>query len=171
LVRIPPPFVKPIAPAIEKKTSSNSLIVSGSRYDLLCDQLFKQMQELEASIVHVQALFRIHEAQFFRVRGDVINPATHEAVTAVNLDADFRLLVEGLRYYYCVEDQERTRYTANLWIAGHQSLAAVSGALTLEPTFLLEKGYLPLFSDVYARLGRLFRAIDHISRVKAEGVE
>ncbi len=162
VLRIPAPGPKSAAPAPEQKT-----VISRSHYDKLSDRLFAQMAELEAPIVQAQAICRLHEAQLARMRIDVIDPQTREAITAHDMHADFSLLLEGLRYYY-FEDKERDKRTTNLWLAGHRVQAALATAIAYEPAFLQETASLALFSDVYAKLGRLFTAMSHISTFKAE---
>jgi hypothetical protein len=130
--------------------------------------MFKQMAELEGPIVHVQALCRLHEAELSRMRSDILDPLTHKTISAFDLNSDFGLLLDGLRYYYAVEDKLRFQRTTDLWVVGHRIQAALSGAITTEPAFLQEKGCLGLFSQVYTGLGRLFTAMTHISTFKAE---
>lgn len=157
--------------ADEPEKKSNLEFVSRSRLNELIDQLYEQTQALEAPLVHVQALFRIHEGQFSKVRGDVIDPATKAAITASNLHTDFTSLLGGLRYYYAVEDKEFDQCNTDLWLAGHRVQAAVWGAIILEQQFLLEERYLALFTEVFARLSRLLKAVKHFSTVSEEGTE
>lgn len=160
---VPPPSPKSAAPAAEEKT-----VISRSRYDHLSELMFKQLQELEAPIVQAQVLCRLHEAELTRMRGDVLDPQTDRAITAHDLHADFTLLLAGLRYYYETDDKVRHQRTTDLWLAGHRVHAAIASAITLEATFLQKDGCLALFADVYAKLGRLFAAMNHIGTFRAE---
>jgi hypothetical protein len=160
-----------VSATVETGKKSTLQVVSSSRFKELVEQLVEQTQAIEAPLLHVQALFRIHEGQFTKTRGDLIDPATDEAITATKLHTDFTALLGGLRYYYAVDDKERDNRNTDLWVAGHQVLSAVWGAIILEQQFLLEKCYLALFTEVAARLSRLFEAVQHISTIRAEGNE
>jgi len=171
LRRRPSP-VPETAVAVPEKTEKSSLrVVPRAKYDRYTDELHLQMKELEAPLAHVQALFDLHEAQFVTVRGDTIHPATNQAISAMELHADFSSVLRGLQYVYCIDDQERTKASEELWVAGHRVLTALSNAIVLEADFLNEELHLALFTQVYTRLSRLLRAIHHFSSLRAEGGE
>lgn len=145
--------------------------VTRSRYERVADQLFQLMGDLEAPLAHVQVLFQLHASQFARVRGDIINPLTNVASTAANLDNDFTLLLDGMRYSLCADDKQRDKRSEDLWLGGHRVLLAVRGATVLEPAFLQEKCLLALFTEVYAHLSRVLQLVKYITSVRAEGTE
>jgi hypothetical protein len=153
----------------EKKPART--FIPRSRYDRLVQQLEQLMHDLEAPLAHSQVLFLIHATQFARVRGDVINPLTNVASTAANLDNDFTLLLDGMRYHLCADDKQRDKCSEDLWLAGHRVLLAVRGATVLEPVFLQDKCLLALFTEVYAQLSRVLQSVKYISSVRAEGTE
>jgi len=161
---------KTAAPAEPEKKSSLK-VVSRAKFNELADQLYEQTQALESPLAHVQALFRVHEGQFAKVIADLRGPYTEQVITALTLHSEFSSLLGGLRYYYAVDDQERDKCSEDLWQSGHRVLAAIWGAIVIEQAFLVEKSYLALFTEVYARLGRLLKAVKHISTVRAEGTE
>jgi len=146
-------------------------VITRSRYERVADQLFQLMGDLEAPLAHVQVLFQLHASQFARVRGDIINPLTNVASTAANLDNDFTLLLDGMRYNLCADDKQRDKRIEDLWLAGHRVLLAVRGATVLEPAFLQEKCLLALFTEVYAQLSRVLQLVKYITSVRAEGTE
>jgi len=174
------PHLRRVSPVHERKLTVSAAqaekkpekpVIPRSRYERVADHLFQLMGDLEAPLVHVQVLFKIHETQFARVRGDVTNPTTNEASTAGSLYIDFALLLEGMRYHLVVGDAERDKRTEYLWLAGHRVMLAVRGASMLEKDFLLEKGYLALFTEVYAHLSRVLQLVKYITSVRAEGTE
>jgi hypothetical protein len=164
-----PPAPETAAAPTEKTKQSSLTVIPKARYVRYVNQLHKQMRELEAHLVHVQALFALHEAQFAKVRGDVTDPRTNKAITATDLQTDFSSVLQGLRYIYCTNDENRTKTNEDLWLAGHRVQSAIWSAIMLEPDFLNEEMQLALFTEVYARLSRLLRAINHIASVRAEG--
>jgi hypothetical protein len=162
---------KVAVPAAEPEKKPEKPVITRSRYERVADQLFQLMGDLEAPLAHVQVLFQLHASQFARVRGDIINPLTNVASTAANLDNDFTLLLDGMRYSLCADDKQRDKRSEDLWLAGHRVLLAVRGATVLEPAFLQEKCQLALFTEVYAHLSRVLQLVKYITSVRAEGTE
>ena len=174
------PHLRRVNPVHERKLTVSAAeagkkpekpVITRSRYERVADQLFQLMGDLEAPLAHVQVLFQLHASQFARVRGDIINPLTNVASTAANLDNDFTLLLDGMRYSLCADDKQRDKRSEDLWLGGHRVLLAVRGATVLEPAFLQEKCLLALFTEVYAHLSRVLQLVKYITSVRAEGTE
>ncbi len=157
--------------AAEPEKKPGKAVISRAKYERIADQLHQVLEELEPHIAHVQALFQLHAKQLAPVMVDVVNPLTNVASTSAQLQGDFTLLLDGMRYHLCADDRERDKYSQDLWLAGGRVVLAVRGAIIRETPFLQEHGLLALFTEVYARLSRVFQLIKYITSVKAEGSE
>ncbi len=126
------------------------------------------MEALAPDLVHIAALFRLHQDQFARVRRDMPDERTGEPLSAVDLDAAFAIFADALCYRYSAREK-RDQREREVWVAGHQVLAALWNAVTLETAFLQDRGFLALFSGCQARVARMLHAWEHFATLLPVG--
>jgi hypothetical protein len=150
---------KAAVPVSSTETSGSkeapSTIVSNAVYDRHRQEVSRLMEELEAPLAHLQALFRLHEPSLARVRAECPDEKSGEPVSPGDLNTMFMDFIEALHFFYSINSDQRDLQQKLIWVLGNRLLQVVWNASLLEAAYLEEHGHLALITSTQARLSRL----------------